>query len=128
MADSAAVQPKRVSDKKGEESERMAEAEIVSDANMAVHRQKMSDSKSGTTVNMSDMNEATRETTVPPPAMPPCATTTYVLGTRCAPGHTWASLPSKKACGDKFFGTSEFAASISSLLAQLSIARQSPPL
>ena len=37
---------------------------------------------------MSDKNGAARETTVPPPALLPCATTTDVLGTRCAHGHT----------------------------------------
>src|SRR5712692_9092342 len=37
---------------------------------------------------VSDKNGAARETTVSPPALLPCATTTDVLGTRCAHGHT----------------------------------------
>src|SRR6266851_4412934 len=37
---------------------------------------------------VSDKNGVARETTVPPPALLPCATTTDVLGTRCAHGHT----------------------------------------
>jgi len=40
---------------------------------------------------VSNKNGEARETTVLPPAMLPCATTTYVLGTRCAHGHTYGS-------------------------------------
>ena len=79
--------PKSVSDTKREKSERMAEADIVSDANMAAHHEKTSDSTSGTALNMSDMNEATRETTGLPPAMPPFDTSTYTVGKRCPRGH-----------------------------------------
>jgi len=37
---------------------------------------------------VSDSNGAARETIVPPPAILPFAPTTYVLGMRCAHGHT----------------------------------------
>jgi len=37
-------------------------------------------------------NGAARETTVQQPAILPCATTTYVLGMRCASGHTQGRL------------------------------------
>jgi hypothetical protein len=56
MADSTAAQPKNVSDKKGEKSERMAEAEIVSDMNI-IERDWI----------MSDSNASPAET--PPPAL-----------------------------------------------------------
>src|SRR5712691_12887567 len=49
---------------------------------------KMSDRKSGVAGKASDIHEASRGTTVPPPAMPPFNTATSVLGTRCAHGHT----------------------------------------
>ena len=39
-----------------------------------------------------DKNGEDRETTVPPPAMLPCATITDVLGTRCAHGPTHGRL------------------------------------
>jgi len=54
MADSTAVQPKRVSDKKGEKSEGMAEADIVSDMNIIE-----------CDVIMSDMNASPAETPAP---------------------------------------------------------------
>src|SRR5216684_6023757 len=72
----------------GGESEGSDVAYIVYDTNIEAHHKKMSDRKSGTATNMSDANAAARETTGPPPAMPPFDTTTYVLGTRCAYGHT----------------------------------------
>src|SRR3989442_3152886 len=49
---------------------------------------KMSDRKLGIAGKASDIHEASRGTTVPPPAMPPFNTATSVLGTRCAHGHT----------------------------------------
>lgn len=63
-------------------------AYIMYDMNIAAHHNKMSDIKSGIAINMSDINTVARGTTVPPPAILRCATTTYVLGRRCAPGHT----------------------------------------
>ena len=89
MFDSTAAQPEIVSGTNGEESAGPAEAYIVSDTNIQEHHQKMSDSKSGTAGKASDRNGAARETTVPPPAMPPFDTTKYVLGTLCPRGHEY---------------------------------------
>ena len=77
-----------VSDNNREEREGPAASYIVYDTNVEVHQKKMSDRKSGIAGKASNIHEASRGTTVPPPAMPPFDTATSVLGTRCAHGHT----------------------------------------
>ncbi len=88
MADSTAAQLDIVSDNNREEREGPAASYIVSDTNVEAHQKKMSDRKSGIAGKASDIHEASRGMTVPPPAMPPFDTATSVLGTRCAHGHT----------------------------------------
>ena len=76
MADSSVAQRVIVSYTNREEGEESAAAYIVSDTNMLALHLQMSDSTSGIAANQSDTNTAARETTVPPPAMPPFDLTT----------------------------------------------------
>ncbi len=76
MADSTAAQLDIVSDNNREEREGPAASYIVYDTNVEAHQKKMSDRKSGIAGKASDIHEASRGTTVPPPAMPPFDTAT----------------------------------------------------
>ena len=87
-ADRTAAQLDIVSDNNREEREGPAISYIVYDMNVEAHQKKMSDRKSGVAGKASDVNEASRGMTVPPPAMPSFDTAKSVLGTRCAHGHT----------------------------------------